>query len=376
MKRSHSIFRFVIYVSILAPGLILIMGQSCAPTSSNDMASAGQDDAPGVQGEQGIPGPMGLPGQDGAPGPQGDPGPTGASGADGQLRIYGDGSAGDLTVSATGSFVTLAPSGNLQFANITIKTGVTTYVPSGTTLRCTGTFRCDGTLAVSTGAFADTYTGLPHPGIARAAAEPGLRGTGFVFGGLGGYGLGEEQSLVFLDAPGMAGGAGASIPVGGVSTIGAAGGGGLLILARGAIQIAGMIQANAVGTSLASGGGGGVIILASATSIQNTGTIQAKGSKGGNADSSHGAGGGGGGGIIHPIAPSTVPGMTDVSGVPGGARGTVSSVTRTGGPGGGASGGNGGQGGDVSSGNVGDPGEDGDTGYMFQVPADPTALFW
>src|SRR5262245_35538643 len=61
---------------------------------------------------------------------------NGVNGAVGQLRIYGNGSAGDATVTQDIGLFALVPSGNVQFRNLTINAGVTLTVPSGSVLRC------------------------------------------------------------------------------------------------------------------------------------------------------------------------------------------------------------------------------------------------
>src|SRR5215813_9897942 len=53
----------------------------------------------------------------GPKGPQGDPGPAGP---DGQLRIYGDGSLGDVTVTQSTDLLSLVQGGSAQFRNLTI----------------------------------------------------------------------------------------------------------------------------------------------------------------------------------------------------------------------------------------------------------------
>ena len=46
---------------------------------------------------------------------------TGPAGADGQLRVYGDGSAGDLVVNSSGDlFSQYAADGNTQFSSLTV----------------------------------------------------------------------------------------------------------------------------------------------------------------------------------------------------------------------------------------------------------------
>ncbi len=107
---------------------------------------AGAQGQPGPQGAQGLAGLQGAQGQQGLQGPAGNPG---AAGAPGDLRIYGDGSAGSRTVSNLEAW---AGSGvialNLQFQNFTVNPGATLTVPSGTVIRVAGVFQNNGTIRV------------------------------------------------------------------------------------------------------------------------------------------------------------------------------------------------------------------------------------
>lgn len=44
------------------------------------------------------------------------------------------------------------PNNNFQFTDFSVAAGVTLTVPSGTVIRCTGTFTNNGTIVVNTGA--------------------------------------------------------------------------------------------------------------------------------------------------------------------------------------------------------------------------------
>src|SRR5262245_20628358 len=153
-------------------------------------------------------GAVGAPGTDGA---------DGADGADGQLRIYGDGSAGAKTVAADETWVAAAAPTNPQFADVTINSGATLTVQSGTVIRCTGTFTNNGMIVVSVAApgafessgslFGTPFGGvhaLPEAGISLRAAQSGEIGddTAFRRAGLGGVGLTLEQARSIL-APGV-----------------------------------------------------------------------------------------------------------------------------------------------------------------------------
>ncbi len=301
------------------------------------------------------------------------------------MSVYGDGSAGAKTFGTE----TLSDM-NAMYTNVTV-TGTLT-VPSGTVIRCTGTFVNNGTINVSFGTDSSNTVTPAHPGISLAPAGIGGEGTtsSDIVGGKGGIGL-PESSAALLRYPGAAAG-GAS---GGSS--GRRGGGALTILCKNGITNAGTINADgqqppsggvfsvfpAVG-----GGGGGVVILASATSIILTSgsTVSAAGGAGSAPVNPVGfvtmtSGGGGGGGIVHLLAPSitTTGANINVSGGAGGAAGGLSNppTSRQSGPGGGASGGNGGNGATFDNGtpNSSPAGSPGSNGHIITSVLDPTPLF-
>jgi hypothetical protein len=116
-------------------------------------AAAALAGCPGVG--DGTVGPAGPPGPTGPQGPQGDPGPQGPQGVQGiqgiqgiagDLRVYGDGTAGERNVTANATLEDV----NLQYTNFRVASGVVLTVPSGTVIRCTGTFTNDGTILVDT----------------------------------------------------------------------------------------------------------------------------------------------------------------------------------------------------------------------------------
>lgn len=113
----------------------------------NGLGPTGPQGPKGDAGSQGIQGPQGIQGIQGPQGQQGVPG------ADGSLRIYGDGSAGDLTISsnATWNPTPPNPSNNLQFENFTINSARTLVVSSGTIIRCSNICTINGTIAVIVG---------------------------------------------------------------------------------------------------------------------------------------------------------------------------------------------------------------------------------
>lgn len=351
----------------------------------------------GPAGPTGPEGPEGPPGPAGAEGPEGPEGPAGEAGTPGELRIYGDGSAGELVVSDYMRLAEVVADGNLQFSSCRIDEGGTLIVPSGTILRCAETFENLGILEVETGANGGSLSitsittqisprmRSPHPGITNTppmAAGVSNGGTGWESSG----GRGLHDNARFVLRPGLYGGSGGFFGPRGGS---ASGGGALVVLAGEQLTNEGEIRANGDGSSLpgSSGGGGGFVILASRGEIFHaaTGVIEVRGGDGSAANDrdqagvlppfASGAGGGGGGGCIHMLAPAvTNAGATDLS---GGAGGASASITlrdlRYGGHGGGGSCGNGGAGGRLAS--TAAEGDDGGEGRQFITIADPTAMF-
>lgn len=290
------------------------------------------------------------------------------------IGIYGDASLGNVTLTGSGSFPQPFP----MFLDLTIETGATLFVDSGTVIRCTGTFDNRGTVIVSTAAAAgrgttgdSPSTHQPsHPGLSRLSAGiPRVTSGGGdnATGSSGGLGNPNWDRLM---NPGLyAGGAGSGQPLAG------AGGGSLIVLCKDGIVNSGEIRAEGeshpfIGGSTGGGGGGGggFILLASASSIGNSGTVSAKGGDGGPSDSGHGAGGGGGGGLVHLIAP-TVNNSGGVS-IAGGSAGLaaltpVDDFVIIGG---------GGKGGDVGL-NVAQPAGNGGNGLSRTTTKDPATVF-
>lgn len=353
--------------------------------------------ATGPAGESGAQGPQGEAGPTGATGPQGAAGPQGAvgpQGEDGQLRIFGDGSAGTQIVDADTTLEEFADDANVesyQFQNLTIAEGVTLTVPSGTVLRVSGDFTNNGSIVVEPAAFGNAL-GNGEQGIARTL--PQVAGNTSIpnaparaIGGQGGVGV-EEARFGLLN-PGFLGGSGGS------ATDGPEGGGTLVILAKGNLVNDGEIRADGM---TGTGAGGGIVVLASRTMIHNTrsAVVTARGGSGAaalvNPGSLASAGGGGGGGIVRMLAPAVDDdGDVFVDGGAGGA--SVDSVTNRpvgqiilGGIGGSASFGNGGLSGGATvsaatSGNINErnvaltPGDAGSSGFFEISSIDPTALF-
>lgn len=343
-----------------------------------------------LQGEvAALTGPTGARGATGATGPTGPTGPTGATGAagaDGQLRVYGDGSSGAFTVSGAQTLFNTSS----MYTNVVINSGATLTVPSGTVIRCTGTFTNNGTITVAYGAPGGRSVGTdattimsayipPHPGVSPRAASSGESGDSSALrtGGIGGSGLSTFQAGILRYPGPFAGGAGA----GGMSATGGQGGGSLVVLCSGAITNNGTINADGEdGSAGAGGGGGGVIILASKTSVTSAaaGSILARGGDGGDSTTATGPGGGGGGGVVHIMSQSLdLQSNVEISGgSPGAVSVDISSSPRVGGPGGGGSGGSGGNGGAISSAsNTPGAGGFGSAGQVTGTSVDPTSLF-
>lgn len=346
-------------------------------------------------------GPAGTNGVDGADGANGSPGADGVDGADGidgALAVYGDGSAGDLVISSNTALS--SDSLDLQYDNITINSGVTWTVPSGTFLRCTGSITINGTLRVSNGSpggsiFAPsgydyqeqplTVAVPPHPGVGVTSALFGNIALGTNYDtnqesgtqGIGASGIFQIGALI-RHTPWGGGGGGGS-----VGSPGGDGGGRVTVLCQGAISISGSGVISAIGEGAsglgAGGGGGGIVVLASATSVSSSGLIIVNGGDGGAGDGGKAPGGGGGGGLIAVISPSvSLPGSELTQGGLGASASTnVNTTPRQAGGNGGGSYGNGGRGGHIPMGGSVMPGSgsDGSSGAVVTQSSDPTALF-
>jgi hypothetical protein len=344
-------------------------------------------------------------------------GPQGPSGLDGQLRVYGDGSRGDLTV-GNGELVVL-DTPNMQFNNISVEAGGTLQIPSGATVRCLGQFQNAGYVYIQTGAQWSSHMATPSDQTipttpsyfgnqAFTAASDVRETSGPSYGsiqGPAGVGAGgtiggilPNKARTAIRPAVLGGGAG-----GNSSGPGGEGGGFAAILCQGAIVNsnvlgayggnAGSVPGNLIGGG--GGGAGGIIVLASRISITNSGLIEAVGGNGAPAASAiiadqataWGPGGGGGGGIIHLLAPAiSSTGSLNVNAGSAGATASLvaypsaSLMTSVGGGGGGSCYGTGGNGG-ISNGNVLDrnfwfgTAQGGASGLVLQTLADPTSLF-
>jgi len=308
--------------------------------------------------------------------------------------VFGDGSAGARFV---GTDEVLGDP-NLSFTDFAVAPGVTLTVPSGTVIRCTGSFTNDGTIVVEpaaaggrrtviTGGVTTAGTEIPaHPGLAAAAAQAGDIGdpTIALFGGAGapGIGLVAARQLVqpALVAGGGGGASGLDLVDGVTDDRGSDGGGAFFVYAAGSLVNRGAIVADGAGDA-GGGGAGGLVVLASRTRIEQASgaLLRAAGGVGEGGDSNEAPSGGGGGGIAHLLAPAIDDaGAIDVSGGPAGALSqfAVSAVQRAGGGGGGAFGGAGGRGGSLGSGvpPAVTGAEPGAAGVVLRTLADPASL--
>lgn len=143
----------------------------------------GPEGATGATGATGSAGPFGAIGPQGPQGPVGSTGATGATGATGSqglasnALLFGDGSAGALSVGlgSTVDWSAGAPSVNLQFTSIAVFGAL--IVPTGTVLRSQGNVDISGSVTVAPGAN-DNGAGSPHPGSALASAGSPSGGIG------------------------------------------------------------------------------------------------------------------------------------------------------------------------------------------------------
>jgi len=337
-----------------------------------------------------------LRGPAGDTGPQGPVGPAGPEGESGVLGIYGDGSSGNVNLTTPGQL----EAGTL-FHNITIPAATTLVIPSGITLRCSGTFTNQGTIEVSPFAIGASHSNnegdhLSHVNVRPAAAGlsagaagnggSGVSGNPEVPGGVPAAALNSLTARALLN-PGASGGGGGGAP--GFSTAnvpgldvyeGGAGGGTLRVLCQGGVYNEGTITASGLpGTGPGTGGGaGGIVILASSSEIVNSGLIQASAANGNNASqgSAIAAGGGGGGGYVHLLAPIVDnAGLIEVAGGNGGTTGGgIPPSDASGGGAGGSLAGSGGAGGDAN--NTAGLGANGEDGEVFTtIVFNPAYLF-
>ena len=343
------------------------------PTGAPGIAGpAGPIGATGLAGPQGLTGPTGAPG---IAGPAGPTGATGAQGVSGLDSVWGDGSAGALTISGAVDWTTSPPAvANYQYSSVTVSDNANWTIPGGLVIRVLGgSFTVGASVTITVAPGAPNPGPSPAPGVAQSAAD-GLSG-------VGGTGLGLGQVGSVLRPPFIAGGGGAAGSAGG-----GGGGGSLVVRAEGGIAIGAGTVISASGGSGANnndpaggggggGGAGGVVVLATRGTVTNGGTIAANGGNGGGGSSvlpGFFGGGGGGGGIVHILGPNaSSAGGTIVAGS-GSAGANGGSPTGSSGGGGGACAGGGGNGGINGVG----PGAGG-TGVVLKTQvADPAPFFF
>jgi len=228
---------------------------------------------------------------------------VGVGGASAGSALYGDGSDGDVVISADTSLTA-----DMQYQNLTVATGVTVSTEGfivrvrGTlTLDGTGTLRCRGAAGQNGNAGSNGRNG----GDGGAAASLGGGGKG----GKGGNAGASGQSGVSGDAGG-AGGTGGNGPggAGGGSSLSSAA---LVHWARAMVgqswlrpNLASLVKGGSGGGGAGSsasqggpgGGGGGGVLVVCARHVAGSGRIRVPGGNGGNAGTSVDVGGGGGGG--------------------------------------------------------------------------------
>jgi hypothetical protein len=135
----------------------------------------------------------------------------------------------------TGLLGDVAANGNLMFTDVTINTGVTLTVPSGLTIRATGTFTNNGTIVIQTAAFGGSVFAIanpafpsyapPHPGHGIRIAASGELGDATANRVGGSNSLPPSlASQRYLLRPGVFGGGGGAPLIAATNGAGAAGG--------------------------------------------------------------------------------------------------------------------------------------------------------
>ncbi len=261
--------------------------------------------------------------------------------------LYGDGADGAKTISSN---TTETVPKIFRLTTLTIQTGCTWTVKSGTLILCTGAVDIQGTgklvvandipggvaAAAEYGPFT-FYGGGPSPGSCPSAGT-GSSASGGGCGGAGGNGGWSTNGVTgaggaaLYPYPGVTGSGGGTGHINGspgnngsggtgAGSVGLYSGSTITIGASAKITANGGAGANQSGAyGIAGGGGsGGVIDIGALTSITNSGTIEAKGGAGGNAVNSGNYGAGGGGGIVCLTSASITAGTITLT---GGAKGS------------------------------------------------------
>ncbi len=272
--------------------------------------------------------------------------------------LYGDGADGAKTIASN---TTETVPKIFRFTTLTIQTGCTWTVKSGTLILCTGAVDIQGTgkLVVSAdipGGTAGNASGLirqngdgPSPGTCSAHGIYSVPSGGGC-GGPGGDGgfiaagsmPGGKGGGAIAPAPGVTGSGGGAGYYGGNPAVcgdGGKGGGALGLYSGSTITIAASAKITANGTDgsaqsttygvAGAGGSGGVIDIGAQVSIVNNGTIEGKGGLGGNAVNSGFFAPGGGGALVCLTAPSITAGTITLTGGTKGSGGTAHDVAPT-----------------------------------------------
>jgi hypothetical protein len=378
-------------------GRAIVVTTGSCPNGFKLLTTLSTSDTAGATGAKGDRGDTGATGATGAPG---EPGQNGAIGSSANLEelVYGVEGGEDITYSnTTGQNTYIAPT--IPYRNITINNNVTLVVPSGSTVRCTGTFTNNGTIvsfddyANEGGSAAAGTSDSTTIDVLRSNYRPNLFGTiasngevgragGTISGGSRSRGLTfQSEDLRIAETiwnpPGTACGLGG---MGGRTPSDC--GGSFRIISKEELVNNGEIQAHGRQGSIGAGGSsGGIVILASKVSVINTGSIDVRGGNGGSSSSDSAAGGGGGGGLIRMIAPivNSQAGGDATINVDGGSAGftvfgqPVSATVRFGGGAGGALIGDGGFGGTINSdGSLTNGSDPGGEGLIDVLQTDPT----
>lgn len=220
-----------------------------------------------------------------------------------KCMIFGDGSAGNFSTSGNVDWRNNGPANNnYMFDSLTINTGDTLFLSSGTRVRCLGALINNGVIFVMEGIPRQRWGGEADGGFpARAGLTLSQR-----------FSLNESQLVQFREFGPFGGANGTSGSSSGIGVNGGSGGGTLVILSKKGIINTGFILANGGdGVTVAAkpgtgGGGGGMILLATNGVFSNPGIISAIGGDGSNAGVGGDdlGGGGGGGGLVHLMGPA------------------------------------------------------------------------
>ena len=259
----------------------------------------------------------------------------GGGGGGGGLAVYGDGSDGDVTISAN---TTLART--MYYENLTVQAGFT-LTPDGFAIYVRNTLTVEAGARISANGNNGTNTPGANGGAGIAGTNRALWSLTTFGGGAGNLANGSSGQGSATDVGCGAGGRGGDSGTG--NTGGNAGLAGAFSTARGGIRAAPFLNWVRIGGSStagarggsgggggagngvtvgAGGGGGGLLMQILARHIVNDGAISADGGNGGSgAAANTGGGGGGGGGGIWVLYDSFTGNTPTVAGGAGGSGG-------------------------------------------------------